>query len=310
MIAPEVIAELKKAGIRYEINFGLRESVSFRLDATAALAIFPDSMSLFAKARWLLAEHDVQTVILGNGSNLFFGCSYFDGAVLFTKGMNRMEVMEDTIVCDCGASLTALSLMAQRGGLAGLEFAYGIPGTVGGAVCMNAGAYGSSVSDVLAESTAFDTESGKIYRIEDHLFGYRKSIYIENKNLVCLRATFRLQPGYPEAIGETMRANKEARRQKQPLEYPSAGSYFKRPEGSFAGKLIEDCGLKGLRIGGAAVSEKHAGFLINCQNASFSDVLALEEEVRRRVKERFGVSLEREVVVIENQSREKNGKKE
>ena len=188
--------------------------------------------------------------------------------------------------------------MAANASLSGLEFARGIPASVGGAVFMNAGAYGGQMSDIVAYTTALDTESGEIIQLTEHSFSYRESIYMKNPALVCLGAELRLRSGDSREINEKMREYTAKRREKQPLEFPSAGSYFKRPEGYFAGKLIEDCGLKGLCVGGAAVSEKHAGFLINLGSATAADVLELEKRVIDTVYEKFGVTLEREVRVI------------
>ena len=155
------------------------------------------------------------------------------------------------------------------------------------------------MADVVTESVAYDRNTGKTLLLREHDFGYRESIYMKRDGLVCLVATLSMREGNAEEIEATMRGHMQARREKQPLEYPSAGSYFKRPAGHFAGKLIEDCGLKGLRVGGAEVSEKHAGFLVNRGDATASDVLALEEKVRCAVFSRFGVMLEREVRVVE-----------
>ena len=201
-------------------------------------------------------------------------------------------------VMNAEARLTALANIAARHGLSGLEFAYGIPGLVGGSVYMNSGAYGSQMSAVVEYSDAYDCRSGKVIRIYDHGFDYRKSIYMQNKELVCLGAGFVLNKGCEQEIRALMSANMSARRDKQPLELPSAGSYFKRPEGHFAGKLIEDCGLKGMRVGGAEVSSKHAGFIVNVGGATSADILELEEKIKEIVMSRFGVMLEREVRLI------------
>ena len=292
---------LKDMGIEAKQNFSLKNHISFKIDSIAALAVFPENESQLCHAVKAVRESGMRFAVLGNGSNLFFACEYFDGAVIFTKGMKDMTVDKNKISVLAGASFTALSSFALKNGLSGLEFAYGIPGTVGGAVYMNAGAYGGEVSDTLFSSRCYDITSGEIKEIarEDHSFGYRTSVYMKNDSLLCLGAVFELEKGSHDEIKEKMNANMSARREKQPLEYANAGSYFKRPTGYFAGKLIEDCGLKGYSIGDAEVSEKHAGFIINKGNATARDILLLEGEVRRRVYERFGVTLEREVRVIE-----------
>lgn len=291
---------LLENGIEAKENYSLKNSVSFRIDSTAALALFPDTAEKFVLALKLLKSGGVRTEIVGNGSNLFFANEHFDGAAVFTKNMKKVSVEGNAIRAEAGALITSVSSLAARESLAGLEFAYGIPATVGGAVYMNAGAYGGQTSDVLLESLCYDVNDDKIIELSQpaHDFDYRKSVYM-NGGLVCLEATFSLKKGNRDDIEAKMRENMVSRKEKQPLELPSAGSYFKRPTGHFAGKLIEDCGLKGFCVGDAEVSKKHAGFIVNKGNATARDILALEDEVRRRVFDAFGVTLEREVRVIE-----------
>ncbi len=295
----DLISALSEQGIACKTEYDLRNHVSFRLACTAALVICPNTVEELALAATLCREMGVPTVLLGRGSNLFFAGDRYEGAVVLTDACATLTREGDCLVATCGVSLLSLCLHAAELGLSGLEFAYGIPGSVGGAVYMNAGAYGGAISDVLCESTAYDLSSGEVVVLCEHDFGYRKSIYMENPNLICLSARFSLRQSDRARIEKTMRGHMQSRREKQPLEYPSAGSYFKRPEGHFAGKLIEDCGLKGLRVGGAEVSEKHAGFLVNRGGATAADVLALEKKVTDAVLERFGVRLEREVRVVE-----------
>ena len=180
-----------------------------------------------------------------------------------------------------------------------MEFASGIPASIGGAVFMNAGAYGGQMSDIVFESIALDKSSGQVMPIRKHAFGYRHSIYMENKDLICIGATLELAYADRDQISEKIKQLAAQRREKQPLEYPSAGSYFKRPEGDFAARLIDACGLKGARVGDAEVSVKHAGFIVNRGNATAKDVLSLEELVRKAVLEQTGISLEREVEFID-----------
>ena len=292
-------AALEAQAIVCTTEYALRDHVSFKLPCTAALAIRPQSVEALVTSVSLCRKMGVPTVLLGRGSNLFFAGERYEGAVILTDGCATLIREGDCLVATCGVSLLSLCLRAAEMGLSGLEFAYGIPGSVGGAVYMNAGAYGGAISDVLIESTAYDLSSGEVLVLREHDFDYRKSIYMKNKDLVCLSARFALKQAERADIEETMRGHMHSRREKQPLEYPSAGSYFKRPEGHFAGKLIEDCGLKGLCVGGAEVSEKHAGFLINRGGATAADVLALEKQVTDAVLARFGVRLEREVQVVE-----------
>ncbi|MBQ8345411.1 MAG: UDP-N-acetylmuramate dehydrogenase [Clostridia bacterium] len=293
-----VKSELIRYGIVFDENYKTASRTSFRIGGEAALAVFPSSEKQLITAVALLDQADIPFETVGKCSNVLFAFDRFEGALVFTDGVEGMTFEDNQVDCSCGASLTALAARSAELGLGGLEFAYGIPGTVGGAVFMNAGAYGSSIDRVLTESRAYDRIRKATVVILDHGFGYRSSLYMKQRNLICLGARFTLQADDPKAIRERMHANMEARREKQPLSMPNAGSYFKRPEGYFAGKLIEDAGLKGTRVGDAQVSSKHAGFLVNCGHATAEDVLTLEALVVQTVQEQFGVCLEREVRVI------------
>ena len=245
-------------------------------------------------------ELDIPCVVIGNGSNLLVADAGFNGLVLKIAETPVRVLDEWTLEASAGTPLARLAVAAADAGLTGLEFAHGIPGTVGGAVMMNAGAYDGQISDVLVSSFCYDGASKNFRRLEkeEHAFEYRHSSYMEHPDRIITSAVFTLQPGEKNAIHAKMRELNARRRAKQPLEYPSAGSTFKRPEGLFAGKLIEDCGLKGYRIGGAQVSEKHAGFVINIGAATCEDVLHLMEYIEEQVYLRFGVRLEREVRVL------------
>ena len=299
MILKETVESLEALQIEYERECALKPFSSFRIGGSVELAIFPDTEENLIGAISLLRARQIPFAVLGHGSNLLFGDGRLEGAIVFTKKMSALLVNGTQIDAACGVTLSMLASEAAEHSLDGLAFAKGIPGTVGGAVFMNAGAYGGCISDVLVESRAWDTERSEIVTLTEHGFGYRTSVYMEKKELICLGARFSLQKGDREAILARMRELAVQRREKQPLEYPSAGSYFKRPEGHFAGKLIEDCGLKGYAIGGAQISEKHAGFVINRGDATAADVLSLEEYVKNEVFCRFGVTLEREVRVID-----------
>lgn len=293
---------LKTQGIRFEENYSLSKHSSFRIGGCAALAIFPQNETEFIGAVVALKENRIKTEMIGNASNILFADGLIDRAFIFTSGLSEYYFKDNFLFCQCGASFTAMSKKAADRGLSGMEFAYGIPGSVGGAVFMNAGAYGSCVSEILVSSTVFDMESTQIRELtlEEHKFDYRKSCFMDSANLVCLGAKFELKQGNKADIIVKMNEFINSRKEKQPLEYPNAGSYFKRPEGHFAGKLIEDCGLKGFRIGDAAVSQKHAGFIVNLGNATAGEVLALEDEIKSKVLKTYGVLLEREVRVITN----------
>ncbi|MBR6708320.1 MAG: UDP-N-acetylmuramate dehydrogenase [Clostridia bacterium] len=283
--------------LKIERNLQLADYTTFRIGGPAALAIFPQSCDAARAALDLLHNESVPYAIMGKGSNLLCADAGFDGAVLFTGAMQKISFSGNRVTADCGVSLTGLAVETQRRGLAGLAFAYGIPGSVGGAVKMNAGAYGGEMSEVVVCSLFYDAATARFAKIteEEHHFGYRRSIYAEVPGSIALSVEMELIPGDPLAIEAEMRDYMQRRRSKQPLELPSAGSVFKRPEGYFAGKLIEDCGLKGTQIGGARVSDKHAGFIVNVGGATADDVLRLIDLIRERVLWEFGVTLECEL---------------
>jgi len=298
MIPTKVIAALTAAGIETVTMQSLKPLSTFRIGGVVELAVYPNTETRLGETVRILREEGIPFSVIGNGSNILFGDGLLEGALIVTRKLASVHREGNILWAQGGASLASLANEAAKGELTGLEFAHGIPGTVGGAIFMNAGAYGGSISDVLVESRALSMESGEIFTVTDHQFDYRKSIYMRHPQWICLGGAFSLEKGEGERIRAYMRELGERRREKQPLEYPSGGSYFKRPEGHFAGKLIEDCGLKGYAIGGAAVSEKHAGFLINLGNATAEEMLALEAHVRETVLREYGVLLEREVRVM------------
>ena len=299
MISSALLTELEKHKIEYKEKFSLKGRTTFRIGGTCDLALFPKSAEEIAICVSLLDKAEERLCVIGNASNTLFSDSALDLCVVFTAGARYSQITDTRIIAEAGTSLPQLSSSACDAGLTGLEFACGIPASVGGAVFMNAGAYGYAMENVVTKSRAFDRKSGSVVTIDAHEFGYRESIYKKDKTLVCLESLMELEVGEREIIRAKMRELLENRKQKQPLQYPSAGSYFKRPEGDFAGRLIEICGLKGARVGGAMVSEKHAGFIINADNATFSDVMRLEELVIETVSKQTGVELKREVEVIE-----------
>lgn len=278
-------------------NESLAIHSTMRVGGNARLAAFPRDAEELRSLVSLAKAHGIRHIIVGNASNILFDDKGFDGLVIFTTAMRSVEWNGDTVTAACGASLTGLSAAATKKGLSGLEFAFGIPGTIGGAVYMNAGAYGSEISAVLTESTYLGSEEFLTRSAEEHRFGYRTSIY-RSTNDIILSATFRLTPDDPAEIAARAEQNMTSRRSKQPLEYPNAGSVFKRPEDAFPGALIEKAGLKGLRIGGAEISEKHANFIVNRGGATASDVLKLVDTARREVYQKFGISLETEIIHI------------
>ena len=248
----------------------------------------------------LAGERRWPVLLVGNGSNLLVSDRGLDRLVIHTGALERIaRTGENVLRSGAGAGLARLASFALREGLTGLEFAHGIPGSLGGAVCMNAGAYGGEMRQVVTRVWAwFPGEGTAVLGPEALGFGYRHSVFSEKPGAV-LEAEVALAPGDPAAIRETMEDLSRRRREKQPLGLPSAGSTFKRPEGRFAGALIEQCGLKGVRVGGAQVSPKHAGFVVNTGGATCADVRALIELVRARVREETGVDLEPEVKIVD-----------
>lgn len=242
-------------------------------------------------------EKDIPYFVMGNGSNILVSDKGIRGLVIKISGnFSEYEISGNIIRAESGALLSTLAKAAQKAGLSGMEFAGGIPGTLGGAVYMNAGAYGGEMSGIVKSVTYL--KSGEIKKIDNGFgFGYRKSIFAD-LGAVVLEAELELTKGNPEEIKAKMEDYKIRRTEKQPLNLPSAGSVFKRPEGHFAGRLIEDAGLKGFRIGGAEVSEKHAGFIVNTGGATADDVLALIKYIQKTVKEKFNVELETEVKIV------------
>lgn len=281
-------------------NYKLSELSSFRIGGIAALVAFPKSQEELIKVISEAKKRKVKFEIVGNGSNILFSDNGYDGVIIVTKKITFIEVANEYIVVSCGNKLATISKMARDNSLSGMEFGSGIPGTLGGAIAMNAGAYGQEISDVVISTVAYNIKKNEIIELKgvDHKFSYRHSIYSENKDLICLSAKLKLLSAPKEEIESKMKQNTESRRKSQPIDIPSCGSYFKRPEGFFAAKLIDDCGLKGFSIGGAQVSPKHAGFIVNTGNATSADVLELAEKIRETVMDNFGVCLESEVKYI------------
>lgn len=292
--------KLEEAAIPYSCGEPLARHTSFQIGGPAALFCMPHTAQQLVQAIGLCREEGVRTYILGNGSNLLFSDHGFDGVVVSTRSLEpKIRVEGDRIIAGAGVSLKQVCEEAACYSLTGLEFAYGIPGSLGGAVYMNAGAYGGETRDVLLEVEFLD-EAGQIRSlpVSQLELGYRTSIFARTGWCV-LRATLQLHPGDSVQIQQKMDDLMNRRRQKQPLEYPSAGSAFKRPEGAFAGSLIEQCGLRGFRVGDAAISEKHCGFIVNLGHASCADVLELARQVSERVHRETGFVLEKEIRVVE-----------
>ena len=278
----------------------MSKHTSFRIGGPAKRRALPGSAEELVILAGFAEEALARTVVLGSGTNVLCPDEGLDALVIATGGLNGIaRGGEAELTADAGVPLSRLALEAQKAGLTGLEFAHGIPGSVGGGVVMNAGAYGGALSDVLTEVTALWPDGVRTLRTEELHLSYRNSIFLEQPEAVVLRAKFALRQGDSASIRARMDELMARRKASQPLEYPSAGSTFKRPEGHFAGALIEQCGLKGTRVGGAEVSVKHAGFLINTGGATCADVRKLIETVQDAVLAATGVRLEPEVRMLQ-----------
>ena len=276
------------------IDEPMKNHTSFKIGGPADFLVTPSCEEQIVQ---LLSELGGEGVfVMGNGSNLLVSDGGIRGIVLEVgSAMRGIDVQDDTLTCQSGALLSAIAAKALKHSLGGFEFAAGIPGALGGGVSMNAGAYGGEMKDVVISTRCAD-ENGSVQTVTDHGFGYRRSVFTD-KNWVITQSVIRLREDNPQEIQSKMRDFAERRRSKQPLEFPSAGSTFKRPEGYFAGKLIQDAGLSGFRIGGASVSDKHCGFVINDDGASFDDVVRLIEHIQNEVLKKFNVKLETEVKI-------------
>ena len=281
-----------------KIDEKLSSYVNFKVGGPADILLIPKSKEQVIKSVEVCKENKIPFYLIGNGSNILVRDGGFRGVVISLKEVNTIIVDGDKIEAECGAMLKAVSDKAMENSLTGFEFACGIPGTIGGAVFMNAGAYDGEIAHVIESAEIIDEECN-IVRLsnKDLDFGYRSSIVMK-KGYTVLSAVFKLEKGQVKTIKELVDDLTNKRESKQPLEYPSAGSTFKRPTGYFAGKLIQDAGLKGYSIGGAAVSEKHSGFVINKGNATAKDITDLIKYIQDEVKRQFGVELHPEVRII------------
>lgn len=277
----------------------MAKHTTFGVGGPADWYLIPESYDSFLFAIRQAREWKLPYVILGNGSNILVRDEGIRGIVISTEKLNQIEIRGKRMMVGCGAKLSQVAAVAQKNGLRGMEFAAGIPGTVGGAIVMNAGAYGGEMADIVEETVYLDVIDRMIsVKGEEHEFGYRTSFFKKEPSRVVVSSIIKLELGDPQRIRQDIEELAEKRREKQPLDLKSAGSTFKRPEGHFAGQLIEQAGLKGFTIGGAQVSEKHAGFVVNLGNATAQDILDVMETVKKRVYETSGVELEPEVKVL------------
>ncbi len=298
----QAILEFVKAQVPEEdilINEPMKKHTTFRIGGEAECLVRISKWQQLSILIPYLQKVEAPYFILGNGSNLLISDQGYKGIVLqLSNRLNALSYEGNCIVAEAGALMSQVAAFAMEHSLTGLEFASGIPGTIGGGVVMNAGAYGGEMQQIIESVTVMNNE-GEILELSNDTmeFGYRTSI-IKSRPFIVLAVKLRLQPGNREEILAKMSELASRRKEKQPLEYASAGSTFKRPEGNFAGKLIMDAGLRGYSVGGARVSEKHCGFVINAGNATASDVAEVIREVQDRVKDKFGISLETEVIFL------------
>ncbi len=293
-----LINRLSELKIEYVKDEPMSRHTTFKIGGNADVLVKVKTIDELKQVILLTKRLDLPCFVLGKGSNLLVSDNGIEGVVISLNGLDSIEINGETVTCGAGASLRSVCIEVQKASLSGLEFAYGIPGTIGGALYMNAGAYGGEMSQVVISATAVDESGNEVeLSLADMQLGYRTSVF-KNANLIITSVTFELKKGDRTQIKAAMDDFFSRRRDKQPLEFPSAGSTFKRPEGYFAGALIEQNNLKGVSVGGAQVSEKHAGFVINTGGATCDDVLSLIKKVQDTVKLADGDDLEPEVIFV------------
>ncbi len=281
-------------------NEPMSRHTTFKIGGEADLYLIPADVEALTNLCRMLNETEVKRFFLGNGSNVVFGDGGYRGAVVSLLSLDSISVNGEQITAGAGLPLIAVCKKARDEALSGMEFAYGIPGTVGGAVYMNAGAYDGDISKILTESTYLDPADLTVHTIPaaEHNFAYRDSVYQKNGYII-LSAKFALNRGNQAEIAEKMNGFMQRRIEKQPLEYPSAGSAFRRYPGHYTGQMIEECGLKGYTVGGVQVSEKHAGFIINRGGATAEDLDKLIAIIKDKVYEKFGCKIQCELIRVE-----------
>ncbi len=294
MLKPEEIINLLENDGDIKENVSLKTLTTLKVGGISKYVFYPKDVTSLKKALTLFKENNINYKIFGNGSNIIPSDKIYDGVIIKLSLLNNLKIEDEVIEVEAGYSLMKLAKEVIKLGLSGLEWANGIPGTIGGAVYMNAGAYKQDMSFVLEKITALDENMNIVTLNKDELdFSYRHSRLME-ENLICLSATLKLEKKDISLIEEVVNKRKEKRMETQPLEYPSAGSVFRNPFNDFAGRLVEECNLKGKQIGGAMISLKHANFIINKDNATGNDVLDLINLAKKEVKEKFNIELKQE----------------
>lgn len=294
------ILELEKLNLeKIEKDISLSTLTTYKTGGIAKLVVYPNNINNLKQMLKLIHKYNIKYFILGKGSNTLFSDKEFNGVIIKLDKLNNFKIKQTEIYVESGMILSKLVQASVKNELTGLEFAIGIPGTIGGAIYMNAGAYGNNMSDIV-KSVIVLNEKFQIKEIplEKLKFDYRYSIFQDNKNLICVAANIKLEHGNHDEIASKIKENLLKRKNSQPLEYPSAGSVFRNPEGNYAGKIIEELGLKGKNIGGAEISTKHANFIINKNNASSSDILNLIKLVQKEVKDKYKIDLKLEQQLV------------
>lgn len=280
------------------INEPMKKHTTFKIGGNADILILPYTLEQIIECIQICEQNNIEYYVIGNGSNLLVSDKGFRGVIIkLFKNFNKIDLDKNIIKVQSGATLSAIAKKAYDNSLKGFEFASGIPGTIGGGVCMNAGAYGGELKDVIKQVTVLEDNKVTILNNKECEFEYRNSKILKNK-LIVLEVLIELEQGNKDEILAKMKENNKIRNEKQPVEYPSAGSTFKRPPNNFAGKLIMEAGLAGKTIGGACISKKHCGFIINNGNATCKDVLELADFACKQVKDKFNINLEKEIRVI------------
>ena len=291
---------IEKNNIEYYKEVGLKKYNTYKINTKAKYLFFPKNIEELKEIVKFLNENKIKYIILKNGSNIIFSKEYYDGAIVKLDNLNTLIRKENDLYVEAGYSLIKLATEAAIMGLSGLEFASGIPGNVGASIAMNAGAYNHSFSEIV-ESVEVLTDNYEIKTMkhDEISFKYRDSFFKHNSKYIILSCKLNLIPSSREEIFELIKSRKERRIETQPLDYPSAGSVFRNPEGMHAGELIEKCGLKGHQIGGAMISKKHANFIINYDNATGEDIIKLINYTKEKVKEKYNVELILEQIIID-----------
>lgn len=294
------ILELEKLNLeKIEKDISLSTLTTYKTGGIAKLVVYPNNINNLKQMLKLIHKYNIKYFILGKGSNTLFSDKEFNGVIIKLDKLNNFKIKQTEIYVESGMILSKLVQASVKNELTGLEFAIGIPGTIGGAIYMNAGAYGNNMSNIV-KSVIVLNEKFQIKEIplEKLKFDYRYSIFQDDKNLICVAANIKLEHGNHDEIASKIKENLLKRKNSQPLEYPSAGSVFRNPEGNYAGKIIEELGLKGKNIGGAEISTKHANFIINKNNASSSDILNLIKLVQKEVKDKYKIDLKLEQQLV------------